>query len=112
MALVTKFLSGIRGFVLNQDGAELRNWLKVDPSSAGSTYFELSQELKSGFPQNSKSLEQLVDRCLPEEDDVPEGKGSPWPGLNAFIKEWLEYWRDVDFNDMVKVYRRLSDLLK
>jgi nuclear mRNA export protein PCID2/THP1 len=52
-----------------------------------------------------------VEKCLPEEDDVSDGKGSPWPGFNSFIKEYLEYWRDIDFNDPARVHARLSDLV-
>ncbi|EAQ87907.1 hypothetical protein CHGG_04526 [Chaetomium globosum CBS 148.51] len=110
MAHVVKFLSGIRTFVLEQNGDELRSWLVVEPDVA-SIYFEMSNELKSSFPANSSALENLIDKSLPQEDNVPEGKGSPWPSFNSFIKEYLEYWRDVDFADIVRLHSRLSDLL-
>ncbi|KAK3294668.1 uncharacterized protein B0H64DRAFT_192281 [Chaetomium fimeti] len=110
MTLVIKFLSSIRGFVLEQNGDELRNWLMVE-HDVPSIYFEMSNELKGGFPINSPALENLIDKSLPQEDNVPEGKGSPWPGFNSFIKEYLEYWRDVDFADIVRLHSRLSDLL-
>jgi hypothetical protein len=111
MALVTQFLTGIRQYVLAADDDNLQNWLKVEPP-VPDTYHQLRAELQSAFPSNSDSLQKLIDRCLPEEDDVPEGRGSPWPGLNAFITEYMEYWRDVDFNDAVKLYTQLSNLLK
>ncbi|KAK3944775.1 protein CSN12 [Diplogelasinospora grovesii] len=112
MNLVLEFLTNIRRFVLAQNGDELRNWLKVENTIPNiDVYRNLGQALKSNFPANSDALEKLVDKCLPEEDDVQDGKGSPWPGFNSFIKEFLEYWRDVDFKDIVKVHSRLSDLL-
>ncbi|AEO55129.1 hypothetical protein MYCTH_2298612 [Thermothelomyces thermophilus ATCC 42464] len=110
MSLVVQFLSSIRGFVLELNGDELRNWLLVE-NDVASIYFDMSNELKRGFPGNSPALENLIDKSLPQEDDVPEGKGSPWPGFNSFIKEYLEYWRDVDFADVVRLHSRLSDLL-
>lgn len=110
MALVTQFLTGIRGFVINQEGDKLAEWLQVEPGS--NQYHQLAAELRSSFPQNSAALSNLIDRCLPEEDDVPEGKGSPWAGFNAFILEYMQYWRDVDFNDPVKLHSMLSNLLK
>lgn len=110
MSLVVQFLSSIRGFVLDQNGDELRNWLLVE-NDVANIYWEMSTQLKGSFPANSPALEKLVEKCLPEEDDVPEGKGSPWPGFNSFIKEYLEYWRDVDFDDVVRLHSRLSDLL-
>jgi len=111
MALAVQFLSSIRGFVVDHNGDELRNWLLVE-NNVSPTYYQLANELRSSFPDNgTDALEKFVDKCLPEEDDVPEGKGSPWPGFNSFIQEYLEYWRDVDFDDMVSVHARLSDLL-
>ncbi|KAL2200676.1 hypothetical protein P885DRAFT_28311 [Corynascus similis CBS 632.67] len=110
MTLVVQFLSSIRGFVLEQNGDELRNWLLVE-NDVAAIYFEMSSELKRSFPANSAALENLIDKSLPQEDNVPEGKGSPWPGFNSFIKEYLEYWRDVDFADVVRLHSRLSDLL-
>lgn len=111
MALAVEFLTSIRGFVLEAKGDELRKWLQVEPN-VGDTYFQLAQELKASFPAPGNSLEKFVDNCLPEEDDVPEGKCSPWPGFNSFIKEFLQYWRDVDFSDTIKVYTLFSELLK
>ncbi|KAK4126569.1 hypothetical protein N657DRAFT_569651 [Parathielavia appendiculata] len=108
--LVVQFLSSIRGFVRELNGDELRNWLLVE-NEVASIYFEMSSQLKAGFPENSPVLEHLIDTCLPEEDNVPEGKGSPWPGFNSFIKEYLEYWRDVDFEDVVRLHSRLSNLV-
>lgn len=111
MGLVVEFLSGIRGFVLEANGDELRKWLQVEPTVPES-YYQLAQELKTTYLAQGDLLEKVVDNCLPEEDNVPEGKGSPWPGFNSFIREYLQYWRDVDFNDTVRLYTRLSDLLK
>jgi len=119
MTLVVKFLSSIRGFVIAQNGDELRNWLLVE-NSVPEIYFQLSQELRTQFRSTpggggnstSDALEKLIDKCLPEEDNAQdEGKGSPWPGFNSFMKEYLEYWRDVDFDDIIRLHARLSDLL-
>lgn len=110
MHLVVQFLTSIRGFVLEQNGDELRNWLLVE-NDVADIYLEMSKQLRANFPPNSPALEKLVDKSLPEEDEVPEGKGSPWPGFNSFIKEYLEYWRDVDFNDIIALHTRLSGLL-
>ncbi|CCC11796.1 hypothetical protein SMACR_04778 [Sordaria macrospora] len=110
MSLIAEFLASIRGFIQTQNGDELRNWLLVEPNVAAH-YYELGQQLRSSCPANSGNIEKLVEKHLPEEDDVPEGRGSPWPGFNSFMEEYLKYWRDVDFNDIVKLYGRLSDLL-
>jgi hypothetical protein len=111
MALVTQFLTGIRSHVLNQDDEQLAQWLRVEPP-VPATYQQLAAELRSAFPAKSDALSKLIDNCLPEEDEVQEGKGSPWPGFNSFMKEYMEYWRDVDFDDAVKLHSLLSNLLK
>ncbi|KAK3306893.1 uncharacterized protein B0T15DRAFT_528525 [Chaetomium strumarium] len=110
MSRVVEFLGGIRSLVLEQNSDELRNWLLVEPDVAD-IYYEMGEQLRSGFPRDSPELEKLVEKHLPEEDSVPEGKGSPWPGFNSFVKEYLEYWRDVDFEDAVHVHAQLSGLL-
>ena len=110
MALTTKFLSSIRAFVFDQDGGRLRNFLLVEPPVPDS-YFAMGQELRTGFAPGSKLLEQLIERCLPDADDVPDGKGTPWPGFVAFMKDYLEFWRDVDFDDLLATHQQLSGLL-
>lgn len=110
MSLIIEFLSSIHGFVLAQNGEELKNWLLVE-NDVPEIYFQLGRELQSSFPDNgSDALEKLVDKCLPIEDHV-DGKGSPWPGFNSMIKAYLEYWRDVDFDNLVRLHASLSDLL-
>ncbi|KAK3323610.1 hypothetical protein B0T19DRAFT_209833 [Cercophora scortea] len=112
MSLVSQFLSSIRGFVVAQNGDELRSWLRVE-SDVAEIYFQLGRELKAQFPSTASgdALQKLVDKCLPEDADYQADRGSPWPGFNSFIKEYLEYWRDVDFADIVRLHARLSDLL-
>lgn len=110
MALVTQFLSSVRGFVLQQDGDRLCDWLRVE-QTVPSQYYELKQQLRSSFPAQSKSLERIVEKCLPEEEDVAEGKGSPWPGFVSFMTDFLQYWRDVDFDNLLSLHELLSALL-
>lgn len=111
MALVTQFLTGVRKKVLALEDEALKDWLRVEPP-VPDVYHQLGAELRSSFPSNTDALQKLIDKCLPEEDDVPEGRGSPWPGLNSFVNEYMEYWRDVDFNNAVTLYTQLSNLLK
>lgn len=110
MALVTTFLTNIRRFVVEQDGDKLRDWLKVD-QNAGAQYFQLARELQTGFRGGGKGLDQLIENALPEEDDLDAGRGSPWPGFVSFMKEYMQYWRDINFQDLIKCYERLSSLL-
>ncbi len=106
---VVTFLGGILTHVRSCNGDELRNWLRVDAGAPG-IYFQLAQELKSTQDSNDE-LQEKVDKYLPEVEDVKEGQGSPWPGFNSFIKEYLIFWREVDFNNLVALHSRASELL-
>lgn len=109
MALVVEFLTNIRKAVVDLNGVELSSYLQVE-NSVPEIYFRLAQDLRSSFPNNgSDALKKTVDKCLPIED-AAEGKGSPWPGFQALMTRYLEYWRDVDFDNLVSLHANLSDL--
>lgn len=94
-----------------QNSTELRNWLLVEPN-ASQTYHNLASELRSSFRPGGKSLEDLVEKCLPEEDDVPDGEATPWPGFVAFMTDYLQFWRDVNFDDLLQAHALLGGVVK
>lgn len=120
MSLLTQFLTNLRTFVRDQDGVSLRAWLQVSPS-ASQQYFDLASELRAQFgagaagargKKGGDALEAAVERGLPEDDDVPEGKGTSWPGLVTFVKDYMVFWRDVDFEDLARAHSLLCGLVK
>ncbi|PNH42378.1 hypothetical protein VD0004_g4884 [Verticillium dahliae] len=111
MTLLIEFLTQIRAFVRQQNGDELRNWLLVEPN-ASQTYHNLAAQLRTGFrQQDSTALEQTIEKCLPEDDDVSEGEATPWPGFVTFMKDYLLFWRDVDFDNLLAAHTLLSGLV-
>lgn len=110
MALVTQFLSSLRNFVVSLDGDNLAAWLQVEPGPASQTYFQLRDELQQSF-RGPEAVEKLVENCMVEVDDPPEGTGSPWPSFTAFVKEYLLYWKDANFDDLSDLQEMLSGLL-
>ncbi|KAJ0158583.1 PCI domain-containing protein [Colletotrichum tanaceti] len=121
MSLLIQFLTQIRTFVRAQNSDELRNWLLVEPT-ANQQYHALASELKTQFRSpphanggsgagTSTALENTIEKCLPEEDDVPEGQGSPWPGFVTFMKDYMVFWRDVDYDDLLGAHTLLSGLV-
>lgn len=109
MSLVLKFLTQIRQFVRAQNGDELRSWLQVEPNSA-QEYHNLARELRQQFRQ--QGLDSLVEKAFPQEDDVPEGQGTAWPGFVAFMKDYLTFWRDIEYDDLLGAHQLLSGLVK
>ncbi|KAL0944350.1 cop9 signalosome complex subunit 12 [Colletotrichum truncatum] len=99
----------IRSFVRAQNSDELRNWLLVEPN-ASQQYHQLAAELRTQFRSGS-GIENTIEKCLPEEDDVPEGQGSPWPGFVTFMKDYMVFWRDVDYDDLLGAHTLLSGLV-
>lgn len=110
MALVTQFLTQIRGFVISLDGDNLAAFLQVEPSPSAQSYSQLRDELRTGF-SGPKAVDKLVENAMPEVDDPPEGTGSPWPSFVSFVKEYLLYWKDAKFDDLADLQEMLSALL-
>jgi len=110
MSLTVQFLSSIRGFLKTRNGIGLRDWLRVEPPLP-QEYLDLAAELKTGY-RSANDIAKLVERCLPEEDDVPEDQGTAWPGFIVFVKDYFEYWRDVNFEDLLGAHQLLMALTK
>ncbi|KAI1470239.1 uncharacterized protein F4812DRAFT_258080 [Daldinia caldariorum] len=110
MAVIAQFLTGVRDILKRLDGEALRDWLKVEPPLP-QEYYNLALELKSSY-QDDGALEKLIEKSLPEEDDVPEGQGTTWPGFISFIKDYFLYWRDVEFDDLLGAHQLLTALTK
>jgi hypothetical protein len=108
MTLLVQFLTQIRDFVRAQDSDSLRSWLQVKPDSSAQ-YYELKNELRAQHPQ--KGLDAVIDQHLPLDDDVEDGQGAVWPGFLAFIKDYMTFWRDIDFQDLLAAHQLLSGLV-
>ncbi|KAH8197672.1 hypothetical protein TruAng_008176 [Truncatella angustata] len=105
-SLTGQFLGEVRGFLKYRNGDQLRQWLQVEPP-VPDHYHKLSQELR-----NIASIEKMVEQHLPEEDDVPADQGTAWRGFIVFMEDYLKYWRDVDFEDLLGAHDLLMGLTK
>lgn len=105
-SLTAEFLSSIHGFLKARDAEKLRQWLLVEPP-VPDHYYKLAKELRG-----VSSIEKLVEQRLPEEDDVPPDQGTAWRGFIAFMEDYLKYWRDVDFDDLLGAHELLMGLTK
>ncbi|KAI0017401.1 thiolase [Xylariomycetidae sp. FL0641] len=108
MALTIQFLGSVRGALTRRDANGLRDVLRVEPPLP-QEYQTLAAELKNGY-QDSNAVEKLVGDQLPEDDNLRDDQGTSWPGFLAFMKDYLEYWRDVDFNDLLGAHQLLMAL--
>lgn len=111
MALVTQFLGQIHQQVRSQRGDLLRQWLQIEPSSPPQ-YHKLAAQLRTPQFKDQLAIEKVVETCLPYEDDLADGQATAWPGLLAFMKDYLIFWRDVNYDDLLGAHQLLSGLVK
>ncbi|KAF7870201.1 uncharacterized protein EAF02_009391 [Botrytis sinoallii] len=108
MAILEEFLESILKFLRAKDGTSLQLWLRVEPPLPDH-YFQLGRELKASF-QNSTTLERHIAKLLPDDPNASYEDGNVWPGFLAFMKDYLEFWRDVNFEDLLETHSQLTVL--
>jgi hypothetical protein len=110
MTVLDGFLTSISGFLRAKDALQLQKYLRVEPPLPAE-YGQLSQELKASY-RDSDHLERHITKLIPENDDGKADEGDVWPGFLVFMKEYLEFARDVNFDDLLKTHSQLSGLVK
>jgi hypothetical protein len=80
---------------------------------------ELIQSLRNNYPEDDddadERLEQLIKRVVTETAESEDADGRPvqsWSAMVTFLIEWMAFLRDVDPNNLLEVYQRLSELLQ
>lgn len=109
MPVLDQFLIEISRFLYAKDAAGLQSYLKVEPPLPA-IYGQLTQELKAGFRDGEK-LERHITKLIPEKDEPKQDEGNTWPAFQAFMREYLEFWRDVNFDDLLATHTQLSALV-
>jgi hypothetical protein len=112
MAVLDQYLAEILTLLKTKNASELRFYFRVEPPLPD-MFLQLSQELKTAW-RDSNALEQHIAKLLPirENDDDKAEEGNAWPSFLVFIKEFLEFWRDVNFSDLLETHSQLSGLVK
>lgn len=112
MSVLDEYLHGVANLLKTKNTEELRKFLRVEPvADLAPVFWQLKEELRRSY-QVSNALERKITKLLPEDDEPNEDRGGPWPGFLVFIQEFLEYWRDSDFDDLLGTHTRLSTLAK
>lgn len=93
---VGEFLQSISSFLHKKDAASLKEYLVVEPPMPDA-YRELTLELQN------VDIDKAVD--LIDNDDA-------WPGFLAFMRLYLEFFRTVDYADLLETHVQLSALVK
>ncbi|RDW79479.1 hypothetical protein BP6252_04117 [Coleophoma cylindrospora] len=109
MAIIEEFLASIHAFLKTKDALKLQDWLRVEPPLP-EHYYKLGAELKAKY-KDGNVLERYIEKLLPENANARADEGDVWPGFLAFMKAYLEFWRDVDFEDLLRTHTQLSELV-
>ncbi|CAL3965300.1 unnamed protein product [Diplocarpon coronariae] len=109
MAVADQFLSSILQFLKRKDALQLQAFFRVEPPLP-EEFTQLGLELKTAWT-NSKSLEQYIENALPFTDDDNTDEGGAWPGFLAFVQSYFEFWRDVNFEDLLRTHLQLTTLI-
>lgn len=110
MTILDGYLTEISNLLRAKNDIALRSYLRVEPPLPDD-FAKLSSELKASW-QDSSRLENHIEKLIPESDDDKAEEGGSWPGFLAFMKEYLEYWRDVNMDDLARTHEQLSSLAK
>jgi hypothetical protein len=111
MSLVTVFLTQLNKQIRHQEGDNLAAWLQVAPE-AGGQYHQLAAELRSNYRDND-ILDKAIEKHLPDfNGNLQEGQGAPFSSFKAFVKDYLIFWRDVDYEDLLGAHELLSTVVK
>src|SRR5690242_1854376 len=99
MPVLNEFLSDISHILETQDAAGLKQHLCIEPPLPNS-FLILQQELRASYTDD-KLLEKHVERHIPINHDAEPGEGTAWNGFLEFLRAFLEYLRDVNFDNLL-----------
>jgi nuclear mRNA export protein PCID2/THP1 len=106
MTVLNEFLVSIAKFLRARDENQLRLFLRVEPPLP-EHFIQLGHELRASY-RDSDTLESHIHKFIPDTDNEEPGV---WPGFLLFLRIYLEYWRDVNFDDLLGTHAQLSSLV-
>lgn len=104
--------------IQNQNAEQLRSVVIIEPPYPPD-HQELIQSLRNNYPEGDinaeQKLEQLVRRVVGETAESQDADGRPvpsWGSMVTFLVNWMSFLRDVETDNLLLVYKRLSELLQ
>lgn len=114
----TQFLSSINEILRTRNARQLQDYLLVEPPLP-EIYSKLRSELRAQYPSETDEgdamLSQMCNDLLPEGEEqvwAPDEAGAAWPAFVLFMKEYLQYLRDVNVENLLETHDLLSSLVK
>jgi hypothetical protein len=114
----TRLCAALNSSIQSWNSDQLKDIVIIEPPYL-SDHQELIQSLQNNYPEGDSNtevrLEQLIKRVVSETAESEDDDGRPvqsWGSLVAFLIGWMAFLRDVDPENLLEVYQRLSDLLQ
>ncbi|KAF9890120.1 hypothetical protein FE257_006281 [Aspergillus nanangensis] len=106
--VLDRFLSGIADLLKTRDGAQLQDFLQIEPPLSD-VYHQMAGELQRHYPNGSAKEEDLLRIC---DGLVPRTKGgSSWTAFPTFMKLYFSFLRDMNVENLLETYNLLKALL-
>lgn len=113
----TRLCAAVNVAVQNHDAEQLRSIVIIEPPYPPD-HQELIQSLHNNYPESDSNtenkLEQLVKNVVTSTAESEDSDGRPvpsWSSMTTFLVNWMTFLRDSDPENLLQVYKRLSDLL-
>ncbi|KAF2195053.1 hypothetical protein K469DRAFT_698615 [Zopfia rhizophila CBS 207.26] len=118
MGMVETFLRETNEVLRERDGERLQDFLVIEPPFKP-IYENLIAEVRQSYPQDDegkdrKRLEERIQGFMTECEEIPSENGvvGSWSAMVQFLAEWLAFLRDLNVENLLDTYLRLSELLK
>jgi hypothetical protein len=114
----TRLCTALNGAIQSWNANQLKDIVIIEPDYPPD-HQELIQSLRNNYPESDSNtdqrLEQLIKRVVSETAEAQDADGRPvqsWASMVTFLIGWMAFLRDVDPNNLLQVYQRLSELLQ
>ena len=108
--IIDKFLGEIAWIIKEQNGAQLQNFLIIEPPLPP-LYNQIVNELRQAYPTNSHAaLENKCTAFIPEIDESEDGGSRS--SFITFMVKYFAFLRDVNVDNLVETHDMLKALLK
>lgn len=114
--LESTFCNEVNLALRNRDANKLQSILVLEPPFQP-IYQQLIDSLKNKFPEHDsnaeKRLEDVVRRMVTETGESEDEEGRPvasWGQMVSFLVGWMAFIRDINLENLLETYERLSDL--
>lgn len=104
--------------IQKRDASELQSLVLLEPPFPPD-YQELIGALQKNYPANDSTSEEklvkLVKWVVTETAESEDEQGRPvqsWSAMVTFLVRWMTFLRDMDPNDLLRLYQLLSDLVQ